>query len=544
MNQIKKFKGLPGGDTINYTDNVWVANGELAFVPKGAPKGYEMIIPQGTKEHKELNKFMAFEEKRPGDRITEETIEQVGTEASISHLKNMIANGDPLFGSSLQGYNKGGINTGKKNKLGLTNLLTGFGSQIAAGLSGLVPDVYQQEGIEENNPITGTVEGLAKTGASFIPGAGPILAGGSVVSDFIDIGRNKAREKGDVAGAQAAALGSGLTDPIGSWGELASDFASDDISTGTKVAAGVANIIPGLGNLIMEPAKAQMLKDKKQREENVQTLNERGFQNYSTPSISSIRVDPNSQTGFGKGGMKRKYSNGGVNQDEYLDTLLDLENQGGMYRDVSYNQDKDIIENLDNQDIILDKDKDFQEYANEPDFETGSDDSNKKWNIAGSVVGGLAQAIPSIAYLAGSGKDYEKVEYPEYTPETLSYHKGLLATKGAFGSAKEAARQQGKLNPDALSLLATKESESKKRVRESIDNLNAQILNDAQRMNIGTTMKAMQDEAANKGQALTNRFAAENQISDAIVSTMRQIGMADSDARVRELFESIFKKGG
>jgi len=509
MNQIKKFKGLPGGDTINYTDNVWVANGELAFVPKGAPKGYEMIIPQGTKEHKELNKFMAFEEKRPGDRITGETIEQVGTEASISHLKNMIANGDPLFGSSLQGYNKGGINTGKKNKLGLTNLLTGFGSQIAAGLSGFVPDVYQQEGIEENNPITGTVEGLAKTGASFIPGAGPILAGGSVVSDFIDIGRNKAREKGDVAGAQAAALGSGLTDPIGSWGELASDFASDDISTGTKVAAGVANIIPGLGNLIMEPAKAQMLKDKKQREENVQTLNERGFQKYSTPSISSIRVDPNSQTGFGKGGMKKGYSlaagvNPGMFGLEAVDNILET----GMG---SANPDPD--------------------------------DSNKKWNIAESVVGGLAQAIPSIAYLAGPGKDYEKVEYPEYTPETLSYHKGLLATKGAFGSAKEAARQQGKLNPDALSLLATKESESKKRVRESIDNLNAQILNDAQRMNIGTTMKAMQDEAANKGQALTNRFAAENQISDAIVSTMRQIGMADSDARVRELFESIFKRG-
>ena len=159
-----------------------------------------------------------------------------------------------------------------------------------------------------------------------------------------------------------------------------------------------------------------------------------------------------------------------------------------------------------------------------------------------SGIGALAQIAPNLAYLFGEGKDYDRVSYPKYSPKHMSGLVPLREARDSYASAREAMRQQGRLDLGALSALATQEAGSRSGIREQIQNANVGIDNQASQYNIGNEIQAQQATAANKGQYQTNKFAAMQGIGQGVSSVLNEGQKIDNDTMVKMMFAKIFGK--
>jgi len=232
---------------------------------------------------------------------------------------------------------------------------------------------------------------------------------------------------------------------------------------------------------------------------------------------------------------------------EYLDTLLDLENQGGMYRDVYYDQEKDIIENLDNQDISLDKDKDFQNYSAEPEVKDDSVNRNFLSKLKGqdymgllSDIGGYAARTAPLQRALRDASSYDEERYPRFAPIIPTATLPKRDVRDAFATAQQAALQQGKLDLGALSALATQQAKETARVEENVANERVGLLNQAQQLNNQVTMQEMADTAANKGAAATMKYQALAAMSEMGQGSLREANMRRNDQIVKNMFSNVF----
>jgi hypothetical protein len=244
---------------------------------------------------------------------------------------------------------------------------------------------------------------------------------------------------------------------------------------------------------------------------------------------------------YKNGGMKKKYGDGGKNEfnpddwskfnKNFYEEFIDAETPYVPIMDnyVISQEDADNAYNY-----SLDKNATW----NPP---TDTTNGKKKFdpNMLASIAGSLGQLGPSLAYLFGDGKDYDKVKYPTYNPAKVTADLPLRETRDAFASAREAMRQQGKLDLGALSALATEESKGRSGVRENIANVNTGLMNDAQLKNIGFTIQAMNDEAANKGQYQTNKYEAAKDVAKAGALGVRQYNMSSNDEIRKQLIASM-----
>ena len=235
---------------------------------------------------------------------------------------------------------------------------------------------------------------------------------------------------------------------------------------------------------------------------------------------------------YKNGGMKKKYGDGGKNEFNPDDWSKFDKN----FYEEPLDAETPYVPIMDNY-VISQEDADNAKRETPTTTDTGK----KKFdpNMLASIAGGLGQLGPSLAYLFGDGKDYDKVKYPTYNPAKVTADLPLRETRDAFASAREAMRQQGKLDLGALSALATEESKGRSGVRENIANVNTGLMNDAQLRNIGFTIQAMNDEAANKGQYQTNKYEAAKDVAKAGALGVRQYNMSSNDEIRKQLIASM-----
>ena len=233
----------------------------------------------------------------------------------------------------------------------------------------------------------------------------------------------------------------------------------------------------------------------------------------------------------------------------YLDNLLNLENQGGMYKDAPYyDQEKDIIENLDNQDVALENDKDFQDYSNEPDVPNKNPvNRNFLSKLKGqdymgllSDIGGYAARMAPLIRAMREASSYDKERYPRFAPIIPTATLPKRDVRDAFATAQQGALQQGKLDLGALSALATQQAKETARVEENVANERVGLLNQAQQINNQITMQEMADTAANKGAAATMKYQALAAMSEMGQGSLREANMRRNDQIVKQMFSNVF----
>jgi len=164
----------------------------------------------------------------------------------------------------------------------------------------------------------------------------------------------------------------------------------------------------------------------------------------------------------------------------------------------------------------------------------------KGMDYASSIIGGVAQIAPTIGFLAGEGSDYDKVEYPHLDLKTLRGDQAIADAKAPFGSTREVMRQQGRLGLGEMALLASQEGKAVAGVREGLENANTSIINQERTHNLGLDIQAMNDEAANKGQYITNKYTALQQMGKDTASMMNEGNKIDNDKRIEMIWEEVF----
>jgi hypothetical protein len=285
--------------------------------------------------------------------------------------------------------------------------------------------------------------------------------------------------------------------------------------------------IPFLGNNILNDKQNRYYEGQQKQADYNESLAERG----KLPQSNEVVRNRTQQ--FGNGGMKKKYGDGGKNEFNPDDWSKFNKN----FYEEPIDAETPYVPIMDNY-VISQEDADN---AYNYSLDKNATNSKKKFdpNMLASIAGSLGQLGPSLAYLFGDGKDYDKVKYPTYNPAKVTADLPLRETRDAFASAREAMRQQGKLDLGALSALATEESKGRSGVRENIANVNTGLMNDAQLKNIGFTIQAMNDEAANKGQYQTNKYEAAKDVAKAGALGVRQYNMSSNDEIRKQLIASM-----
>jgi len=166
------------------------------------------------------------------------------------------------------------------------------------------------------------------------------------------------------------------------------------------------------------------------------------------------------------------------------------------------------------------------------------DDGKKKidWgNIAETTAMGLLGNVGNLAFLANEGKDYDKVDYGSFTPEMVNTSSSRRAIRDSIATSKEALKETGKLDRASMALLGTQGAKQYADAEERIRLANTGMFNDAQLKNIDINMASMRDEAANKGQALTNYYNALNALGQNTQAAGRGYNLRTSDAEKQRL---------
>lgn len=168
-------------------------------------------------------------------------------------------------------------------------------------------------------------------------------------------------------------------------------------------------------------------------------------------------------------------------------------------------------------------------------------DSSKKedkvdWaNIGESVGMGLLGNIGNLAYLFDEGKDYDKVSYGRYNPETVNASSSRRAIRDAMATSKEALKESGRLDRNSLALLGTQSAQQLADAEERVRLANTGMLNDAQLKNLEVGMREQDDTARNKGAALTNYYNALGALGQNAQAAYRGHNLRMSDAEKQRL---------
>jgi len=429
---------------------------------------------------------------------------------------------------------------------------------------------------------TQAVEGTIDSVASAIPVVGQFYGAGKGLSSGAEAVRDQARSQGEDEAAQAWAYMGGTIDPMGSWFDLKAD---KDAGVKGTTGAAIANVfLPGLGDAIMEPNRRKFAESQQQKIENADILAQR---DRFEGEADVPRTRYNDQTIMRNGGVKKKYAGdeGSVRNILGQNDLWNPSEQDMLAGNMSYipfanrPNDLQVTSNVDmsylkpdyikptneyiNEPIDAEFDKDYSkkdaevekflanhynmDYSNLPE-DTTKDNTKKKMTpdqikqLYQGILGFGANAAGSIAYLAGEGKDYDRVKYPTYTPERMTADAQLREARDQSASTIEALRKQGKLDPNALAQLATSGSKSTAGVRENVANYNIGNRNQAQQFNIGTDIRGQQDEAANKGVALSEYYDAIDEVAKAAGQGVRQSDALNTEETVKLMYENVFGK--
>jgi hypothetical protein len=156
-------------------------------------------------------------------------------------------------------------------------------------------------------------------------------------------------------------------------------------------------------------------------------------------------------------------------------------------------------------------------------------------NIAETAGMGLLSNVGNLAYLLGEGKDYDKVNYGSYTPEMVNTSSSRRAIRDSIATSKEALKESGKLDRTSMALLGTQGAKQYADAEERIRLANTGMFNDAQLKNIDINIRQQNDEAMNKGQALTNYYNALGALGQNTQAAGRGYNLRTSDAEKQRL---------
>jgi len=157
-----------------------------------------------------------------------------------------------------------------------------------------------------------------------------------------------------------------------------------------------------------------------------------------------------------------------------------------------------------------------------------------------SDIGSYAARMAPLGQALRDSNSYDRVRYPSISPSLPTAHAQRNEVNTAFTTAQNTARLQGKLDLGALSALATQQAKSVAGVEENVANARIGILNQAEQYNNQNAIRAMVDEAGNKGAAATMKYQTLAAMSQMGQGSLREANMRRNDANVKAMFESVF----
>lgn len=163
---------------------------------------------------------------------------------------------------------------------------------------------------------------------------------------------------------------------------------------------------------------------------------------------------------------------------------------------------------------------------------------------AGGILDSLVNNTGNLAYLLGEGKHYDKVDYGTIKPEHIQDNVSDQVISSTFNNARESLRNSGNMSGSRLRAnlagLANTEATSRAKVKTDIATANVGMDNQFGMFNQQTKMKGMEDTAANKGQALTNFYAALNGLGQNTAGAMRDSKMDKTQAMTLDLLKVLY----
>jgi hypothetical protein len=156
-------------------------------------------------------------------------------------------------------------------------------------------------------------------------------------------------------------------------------------------------------------------------------------------------------------------------------------------------------------------------------------------NIAETAGMGLLGNVGNLAYLMDEGKDYDKVNYGNFTPEMVNTSSSRRAIRDSIATAREGLKESGRLDRASMALLGTQGAKQLADAEERIRLANTGMFNDGQLKNRETDILASQNEEANKGRALTNYYNALNALGQNTQAAGRGYNLRTSDAEKQRL---------
>lgn len=594
--RIKDFEGLPHSlKGLDYTDDAEVEGGEKAYTPLGSEN--EFIFRKISKNIEDLQKEDKLRENRPkGDRISDISFDAAAANIIMKEIKDLVSEGIDPFNAGKDVFATGGVmynepdpqynipqivdNNQPKESTGMSaGDATGYMATIgnlASSFGQFGEDDPYAEVTPQRDPVNQVTEQTIGSVVGAIPIVGQAYSGGQGLASLSEAGIADMRAKDNDSGAQAAAFAKGFSSPSGSYFDLAEQNRIGAINDSQHASAiGLNLLMPGLGDaLIGEPANKKFAESQQKQAEQADILAQRGRFEGET---DAPRTRYNDQAILKNGGMRKKKYAGDEGSVKYGEedlwnpseqdmlagnmSMIPYSNRPNNFQvaskvDQSY-LEPDYIAPMTtiptkglpkvNTNDTIDPSLGYADVNAEHLRPTAEKSPNKMTpeqikQLYQGILGFGANAAGSIAYLAGEGKDYDKVKYPEYIPEQMTAQKQLREVRDAGATMAEINRKSGQSSPSSRAQLATSMAKQASDVRENVANYNIGNRNQAQQFNIGTDIRGQQDEAANKGQALTNYYAAIENLGKTGAGTVRQSSQINNDQMLTEMYENVFGK--
>ncbi len=152
------------------------------------------------------------------------------------------------------------------------------------------------------------------------------------------------------------------------------------------------------------------------------------------------------------------------------------------------------------------------------------------------------QNIGNLAYLGEQGKRYDKVNYGSVNPNLVDYSRvrGDIKDQGSAGNYNLRQNVSGNAGLYANAALGniTNTGRALANVGEREANENTLLRNQAFYAIQGYKMQGMQDEAANKGQALTNYYQTLGNVGQNVMGQTKDYNLGQRDKSLESLLKS------
>jgi hypothetical protein len=468
--------------------------------------------------------------------------------------------------SPISGQKGSGVSMNKANSL------AGSAAGVVSSLAALGPkDPYAVEGTHEGVQIAdSTIDAVMN--ATPIAGFWQL---GNAGADLAEAGRADMRSQGNKEGSEAAAFAKGFSNPAGQILDNANlyeqgVYTAEDVHRGNVLDV---LLFPGAGSLANEIVGAEQkgFERLQQQKEFDLALANRDFGG----SDMEAQGPRDRYMKYGgkrvmSGGGKRYMNNGGdkdeirPNQEDFLYgesmRLFDPSSRvTGTHvfsmadnEPLDYEGQDDEFSQKHRANILKDHQQTIPQLSTAPTYSVygnaqgpntpmsmiGSSGKTNKtdWaNIGESVGMGLLGNVGNLAYLFDEGKDYDKVSYGRYNPDTVNASSSRRAIRDAMATSKEALRESGRLDRSSLAQLGTQSAKQLADAEERVRLTNTGMLNNAQLKNLDIDRIAQDETARNKGAALTNYYNALNALGQNTQAAGRGYNLRMSDAEKQRL---------